>query len=138
MAGLSLSGPGDGDVWLSEIGGGVTRPFPYSGAGDGPHCPAGSPLPVRTTITAYDATGRVGRPLLVTVSLTVGVPIKLRVSLSDGLTESIVSAPDGLVFGSATLFPVPKKAGVWRLTLRSEDALGCFDETGLVRTITVQ
>jgi hypothetical protein len=74
----------------------------------------------------------------VTVQLTSGRAIALRVWLNDNVTATTLTALDGVQFSTLVLFPVPRLAGSWHLWASADDAAGCHAQTGVVRTVTVQ
>jgi hypothetical protein len=65
------------------------------------------------------------------------VASRLRVWLDDGVTEAVLTSPEGMgVEQRVTLYAT--KAGTWRLWASADDVCGRHDQTGTVRLVTVR
>ena len=90
-----------------------------------------------TIASNYPRTGQVGQSLRIPLRLTQGRATVVTTWLADGATAT-AAAPTGIEFSSLDVFVVPQRTGTWRLYAAAEDACGNRNQTGVVRTVTVQ
>lgn len=90
-----------------------------------------------TIATSYPKMGTVGVPLRVPLRLTQGRATRIEVWLG-AEPKAMTIASQGIEFGAMDAFVVPQTRGVLRLYAAAEDSCGNRNQTGVVRTVTVQ